>query len=150
MTSSDHASDPVSRRRPSQLRHRFDDALAARISPEQTRSATRLEGLTVRRLSWQQVVRVHRYLELGGKLTTGLWVAFLGSAALGVDWKGVAESAVNSGEPVRGALVLAILVPTLVFVAARSVIGFARWRLQRELWRRDVERLGGPDANHVA
>jgi hypothetical protein len=25
--------------------------------------------------------------------------------------------------------------------AARSMRGFARWRLQRELWRRDVERL---------
>jgi hypothetical protein len=30
---------------------------------------------------------------------------------------------------------------TLPFVAARSAIGFARWRLQRELWRRDVERM---------
>jgi hypothetical protein len=26
-------------------------------------------------------------------------------------------------------------------VAARSAIGLARWRLQRVLWRRDVERL---------
>jgi hypothetical protein len=29
----------------------------------------------------------------------------------------------------------------VVFLAARSMLGFARWRLQRELWRRDVERL---------
>ena len=29
----------------------------------------------------------------------------------------------------------------LLFLVARSAIGFARWRLQRELWRRDVERL---------
>jgi hypothetical protein len=36
---------------------------------------------------------------------------------------------------------VAIIVPTLLFVAARSAIGFARWRLQRELWRRDVARL---------
>ncbi len=40
-------------------------------------------------------------------------------------------------------IVLVIIVPTLLFVAARSAIGFARWRLQRELWRRDVERLAG-------
>jgi hypothetical protein len=43
--------------------------------------------------------------------------------------------------PIEGALVLAILLPTLVLLAARSILGFARWRLQRELWRRDVERL---------
>jgi hypothetical protein len=36
---------------------------------------------------------------------------------------------------------LAIVLPTLLFLAARSMLGFARWRLQRELWRRDVERL---------
>jgi hypothetical protein len=48
---------------------------------------------------------------------------------------------VNSGRPVQGALALAIVIPTLVFVAARSLIGFGRWRLQRELWRRDVARL---------
>jgi hypothetical protein len=63
------------------------------------------------------------------------------SVVLGVDWKGVVEGAVNSGTPVKGAVVLAILVPTLVFVAAHSLVGFARWRLQRELWRRDVARL---------
>jgi hypothetical protein len=33
-------------------------------------------------------------------------------------------------------------VPTLVFLVARSAVGFARWRFQRELWRRDVERFG--------
>jgi hypothetical protein len=37
--------------------------------------------------------------------------------------------------------VLAIVLPSLAFLAARSLSGFARWRLQRELWRRDVERL---------
>jgi hypothetical protein len=47
----------------------------------------------------------------------------------------------NSGKPIEGAFTLAILIPTLVFLAARSMLGFARWRLQRELWRRDVERL---------
>jgi hypothetical protein len=34
------------------------------------------------------------------------------------------------------------LVPTVLFVGVRSLIGFARWRIQRELWRRDVERSG--------
>ena len=47
----------------------------------------------------------------------------------------------NSGRPVEGALVLAVVLPTLIFRVARSAIGFARWRLQRELWRRHVERL---------
>jgi hypothetical protein len=53
----------------------------------------------------------------------------------------VVEDALNSGKAVEGALVLAVVLRTLVFLAARSMIGFARWRLQRELWRRDVERL---------
>ncbi len=56
------------------------------------------------------------------------------------------EGAFNSGRPVRGALVLVVILPTLAFVAARSMIGFGRWRLQRELWRRDVERLSGEEA----
>jgi hypothetical protein len=47
----------------------------------------------------------------------------------------------DSGKPVEGAIALAIIVPTLLFVAARSLLGFARWRIQRELWRRDVARL---------
>jgi len=38
---------------------------------------------------------------------------------------------------VRSTVVVAIL----MIVAVRSVIGFARWRIQRELWRRDV--VGG-------
>jgi len=70
-----------------------------------------------------------------------VYVVFIGTLVLGVDWKDTVEHAVNSGEPVKGAATLAIVVPTLIFVAAHSVIGFARWRLQRELWRRDVERL---------
>ena len=38
----------------------------------------------------------------------------------------------------RSAVVVAILAAILMIVAVRSVIGFARWRIQRELWRRDV------------
>jgi hypothetical protein len=73
--------------------------------PEHTRRATLLERLTVVRLSWDHVVRLHRYVELLGKLATAVWAAFVAS-----------------------------FVP-------RSMLGFARWRLQRELWRRDVDRL---------
>jgi hypothetical protein len=97
--------------------------------------------MTVCRLSWEWVVRVHRWLELAGRLATLVWVLFVGSVVLGVNWKHVVERAINSGRPVAGALTVAIVVPTLLFVAARSAIGFARWRLQRELWRRDVARL---------
>jgi hypothetical protein len=53
----------------------------------------------------------------------------------------VVPNAVNSGKPVEGAIALAIIVPTLLFVAARSALGFARWRVQRERWRRDVDRF---------
>jgi hypothetical protein len=62
-----------------------------------------------------------------------------------VEWKGVVEGAINAGKPLENALLLAVVVPTVVFLAARSLIGFARWRLQRELWRRDVKRLRGAE-----
>jgi hypothetical protein len=124
-----------------QLRARLEAALAARLSPERTRRATRLERLTVQRLTWDRVVWLHRYLELFGKLATAVWVMFVLSLIVGVDWKQTVEAALNSGKPMAGAIVLAVLGPTLVFLIARSALGFARWRLQRELWRRDVERL---------
>ena len=127
--------------RAGRLRIRIESALAERVSPERTRRPTLLERLTVRRLSWDMVVRCNRYLELLGKLATGIWVGFLISLVLGFDWKEVVTDALNSGRPVEGALALAVLLPTLLFLVARSAIGFARWRLQRELWRRDVERL---------
>jgi hypothetical protein len=101
----------------------------------------------VRRLSWDQIVRLNRYLELAGKLATAVWVAFIASLPLGVDWKQLVHETLNAGKPVEGALVLALLLPTLTFLAARSMIGFARWRLQRELWRRDVERLSAPQTD---
>jgi hypothetical protein len=80
-----------------------------------------------------------------GKIATAIWVVFVCSLVLGVEWKGVVEGAINSGKPLENALLLAVVVPTVVFLAARSLIGFARWRLQRELWRRDVQRLGGAE-----
>jgi hypothetical protein len=71
-----------------------------------------------------------------------VWVAFVASIVLGFDWRDAIQEALNSGQRLENALALALVVPTLVFLAARSMIGFARWRLQRELWRRDVERFG--------
>jgi hypothetical protein len=88
-------------------------------------------------------VRAHRWLEFLGRLALVVYVAFLGTLVFGVDWKGVAEDAINSGKPVKGAIVLMIVLWTLVFVAVRSVLGYARWRIQRELWRRDVARVTG-------
>jgi hypothetical protein len=126
-----------------QIRQRLAAALAARVSPERTRRATLFERLTVQRLSWDSAVRLNRYLELTGKVATGIWVAFICSVVVGVEWRDVVEAAVNSGEPLENALLLAVGLPTAVFLGARSMIGFARWRLQRELWRRDVQRLSG-------
>jgi uncharacterized membrane protein len=90
-------------------------------------------------------VRGNRYLGVVGKVATGVWVGFLASLVLGFDWKHVVDDALNFGRPGEGAFVLAVLLPTLLFLVARSMIGFARWRLQRELWRRDVERLSARD-----
>jgi hypothetical protein len=131
----------IGRMRARDLRERLGVAIASRLSPERIRRATLFERLTVQRLSWDQVVRLNRYLALLGKVTTGVWVAFVGTVILGFDWRDAVEGALNSGRPIKEALVVAIAVPTLLFLAIRSVVGFARWRLQRELWRRDVERL---------
>jgi hypothetical protein len=71
-------------------------------------------------------------------------------AGLGLDCKAVVTNSLNSGKPIEGAFALAILLPTLLFLAARSLLGFARWRLQRELWRRDVERLASAQERDTA
>ena len=126
------------------LHERVRASVSARLTPERTRRATRLERLTVVRLSEPRLIRFHRYLEALGKVTTVFWIGFMASLVLGVDWREVLEFAVNSGRPIRGAVALLVVLPTLLFVAARSLIGFARWRLQRELWRRDVARLDRP------
>jgi hypothetical protein len=123
------------------LRARLGAAFAARLSPEHTRRATLFERLTVSRLSWDALVRIHHHLELVGKLATGIWCGFIASVVLGVNWKPVVEDVFNTGTPIAEALLRALLLPTLLFLAARSLIGFTRWRVQRELWRRDVERI---------
>jgi hypothetical protein len=134
----------VTRPGPAELRARLGAAFKGRLSPEHTRRATLFERLTVQRLSWDALVRFHRYLELVGKLATAIWVGFVCSVLLGVNWKFVVEDVFNSGTRIKHAVVLAILLPTLVFLVARSAVGFARWRVQRELWRRDVRRFGTP------
>jgi hypothetical protein len=127
---------------PAQLRARLGAAFTAHLSPEHTRRATLFERLTVQRLSWDVLVRIHRYLELVGKLATGIWVGFVASVLVGVNWKFVVEGVFNSGTRIRDALALTLLLGTGVFLLARSTVGFLRWRVQRELWRRDVERFG--------
>jgi hypothetical protein len=59
--------------------------LASRLSPEHTRRATLLERMTVRRLSWDHVVLLNRWLALVGKVATCVWVGFVASAVLGFD-----------------------------------------------------------------
>jgi hypothetical protein len=135
------AAGDVSHPRTHELRARLGRAIAARVSPERTRRATRLERMTVSRLSWNALVRLNRWLEVTGKLATVVWVGFIASIVLGLDVKDYVRHALNSGAPLASAAALAIIVPTVVFLVARSSIGFARWRLQRELWRRDVLRL---------
>lgn len=113
----------------------------ASISPERTRAPTWVERMTVQRLTWSQIVRLNRYLEVLGRLTTAIYCVFLVTLVLGVDWKHGVQDTFNAGEPVRGVLALVIVLPTLLFVALHSVTGYGRWRLQRELWRRDVAQM---------
>lgn len=119
--------------------------IAARLSPEATRRATFFERMTVQRLSWDHLVRLNRDLGFVGKIATAVWVAFCCSVVLGVDFKDFVEDAINSGKPVAWAAVLAFVLPTAVFLLARSALGFLRWRVQRELWRRDVAGAGPPE-----
>jgi hypothetical protein len=135
----DRKSSPASRASAA-LRDRLRLGFHA-LSPEWTRRSTRIEALTVGRLSWEWLVRLNRWLEILGRLATLAYVVFAATIVFGVDWKSVVEELVNSGRPVRGAIALVIVIPTLLFVALHSLTGYGRWRVQRELWRRDVERL---------
>jgi hypothetical protein len=120
---------------------RLRQGIAARLSPEATRAPTYFERLTVTRVGWSTLVRLNRYLAFAGKLATAVWVVFMATVLLGIEWRSVVEDLINSGRPVRAAFGLVIVLPTLLFVVARSIVGLARWRVQRELWRRDVDRL---------
>jgi hypothetical protein len=132
--------EPAPRR--TRLRAGIESAFAQRLSPERTRQATLFERLTVRRLDWNTVARLNRWLELLGRIATVVWAALVASIVLGLNVKKVVQDVFNSGEPVDAVILVAVIVPTLAFFLAHSTIGFLRWRLQRELWRRDVERLG--------
>ena len=115
--------------------------IGSRLSVDHTRAATMSERLTVSKLSWDLVIRLNRYLEFFGKITTVIYAAFVVTLVFGVDWKQVVEATFNSGAPVKGAVTLVLVLVTLLFVALHSLIGYGRWKLQRELWRRDVARL---------
>lgn len=122
------------------IRGRVRAGLSA-VSPEWTRRATWIERQTVAKLSWSWLVRINRWLEVLGRVATFAYAVFFATLIFGVDWKHVVESLLNSGAPVRGAIALVIILPTLLFVALHSLTGYGRWRIQRELWRRDVDRL---------
>jgi hypothetical protein len=133
--------EPVPRRR--RLREKIESQFVERLSPERTRRSTLFERYTVGRLDWDTVARLNRWLELLGRIATAVWVCLIATIVLGLDVKNVVEDVINSGEPLREVLILALIIPTLAFFLLHSTIGFLRWRLQRELWRRDVERLEG-------
>ncbi|MDA0182967.1 hypothetical protein OJ997_21840 [Solirubrobacter phytolaccae] len=125
------------------LASRAKTVIEAKLSPEGTRRATLFEQLTVRRVAWDTLVRLNRWLSALGKLATSLYCCVIAALVIGVDIRPAVQDALNSGKPIEHVFVLAILLPTLVFLLARSMIGWMRWKVQRELWRRDVERLGG-------
>jgi hypothetical protein len=129
------------------LRAGIETAFAQRLSPERTRRATWFEQQTVGRLEWDTIARLNRWLELLGRIATVVWAAFIATIVLGVDVRDEVESVLNSGRPLRWVAVLALVLPTVVFFLLHSVIGFLRWRLQRELWRRDVVRLEAQSAD---
>jgi hypothetical protein len=123
------------------LRAGVETAFAQLLSPERTRRATWFERQTVGRLEWDTIARLNRWLELLGRIATVVWAALIATILLGVDLRHEVESVVNSGRPLRWVAILTLVLPTVLFFLLHSVIGFLRWRLQRELWRRDVARL---------
>ena len=131
--------EPAPRR--TRLRAGIESAFAQRLSPERPRRSTLFERHTVGRLDWDTVARLNRWLELLGRIATVVWVGLIATIVLGVDVKDWVEEVINSGEPLQDVVIVALILPTLAFFLLHSTIGFLRWRLQRELWRRDVERL---------
>jgi hypothetical protein len=132
---------PVEPSRRRRLREGIESVFAERLSPERTRRSTLFERYTVGRLDWDTVARLNRWLELLGRIATVVWVALIATIVLGVDVGDSVEGLINSGQPLRKVVIVAVILPTLAFFLLHSMIGFLRWRLQRELWRRDVERL---------
>ena len=122
------------------LRASVETRFAQRLSPERTRRATWFERQTVGRLEWDTVARLNRWLELLGRIATAVWICLIATILLGLDLRKLVEDLVNSGQPLQEVVLLAVIIPTLGFFLLHSTIGFLRWRLQRELWRRDVAR----------
>jgi hypothetical protein len=129
------------------LRAGVETAFAQLLSPERTRRASWFERQTVGRLEWDTIARLNRWLELLGRIATVVWAALIATILLGVDLRHEVESVVNSGRPLRWVAILTLVLPTVLFFLLHSVIGFLRWRLQRELWRRDVARLEAQGAD---
>jgi hypothetical protein len=123
------------------VRTGIETVFAERLSPERTRRATWFERQTVGRLEWDTIARFNRWLELLGRIATFVWVAIIATIVLGVNLRDEVESVLNSGRPLRYVAILTLVLPTVVFFLLHSVVGFLRWRLQRELWRRDVDRF---------
>jgi hypothetical protein len=130
----------VASSRRKRLRASVETLFAQRLSPERTRQATWFERQTVGRLEWDTVARLNRWLELLGRIATAVWICLIATILLGLDVRELVEDLVNSGQPLGEVVLLAVIIPTLAFFLLHSTIGFLRWRLQRELWRRDVAR----------
>jgi hypothetical protein len=129
------------------LRAGITTTFAHVLSPERTRRASWFERQTVGRLEWGTIARLNRWLELLGRIATAVWVAIIATIVLGVNLRDEVESVLNSGRPLKYVAILTLVLPTVAFFLLHSIVGFLRWRLQRELWRRDVARLeaGGAD-----
>jgi hypothetical protein len=140
VTETEQAEEQAKRTRRARIAARVRHEIAS-ISPERTRSASWVERMTVQRLTWSQIVHLNRILEVLGRLTTAIYCVFLFTLLLGVDWRHGVQETFNAGEPVNGVIALVVVLPTLIFVALHSITGYGRWRLQRELWRRDVQSM---------
>lgn len=125
------------------LATRVTSAIEAKLSPDGTRRATLFERFTVRLLPWRWLVRLNAWLSALGKVATTVYCLVIASLVIGVDLRPTVQEALNSGKPIEHVFVLVILIPTVIFLLLRSMLGWGRWKVQRELWRRDVERLGG-------
>jgi hypothetical protein len=123
------------------LATRARTAIAEKLSPEGTRRPTLFERYTVQRLPWRWLVRLNRWFAVLGKTATFVYCTVIAAFVVGLDPREVVRAAVNSGKPLEHVVALSVVLVTLIFILARSLLGWLRWKLQRELWRRDVERL---------
>jgi hypothetical protein len=123
------------------ISERVGTAIATRLSPARTRRPTLTERLTVSRWKWDTIVRLNVALEILGKTATCVYCLVIASIVLGLDVRDAVKSIFNSGRSLEHVVEIAIFLVTVAFLLARSAIGWCRWRLQRELWRRDVKRL---------